>query len=187
MRAFVSVASNDVKPLLQRSILDSKHLKTIWTVSEIERYFIADEVSSEEVGCGPETCQLGDYSEVHPAFSGSLVYRTDFMHEPTSDRAILDLGVVYYSAEVFLNGQSCGRRGWGPFYFDISSQLRAGLNSLEVRVTNTLANQWAQLENRENQANFELNLYTSKTAEFVCDSLHAGLVGPVSVHTVRDA
>lgn len=52
--------------------------------------------------------------------------------------AVLDLGEVYETAEVFVNGRSAGVRLCRPYRFDLSGMLLRGKNELAIEVTNTL-------------------------------------------------
>ena len=42
--------------------------------------------------------------------------------------------------EVLVNGQSAGVRLWEPYQVEITSLLKSGENTLELRVANTLVN-----------------------------------------------
>lgn len=57
------------------------------------------------------------------------------------DGALLDLGAVYETAEVFINGASAGVRICRPYSFDLAGMLRPGKNELAIEVTNTLGTQ----------------------------------------------
>ena len=50
-------------------------------------------------------------------------------------RYFLDLGQVYYTASMNINGQEVGERLWKPYLFDVTSFLRAGENHVSVAVT----------------------------------------------------
>ena len=50
-------------------------------------------------------------------------------------RYYLDLGQVYYTASLSVNGQEVGERLWKPYLFDITSYLQAGENRISVTVT----------------------------------------------------
>lgn len=52
--------------------------------------------------------------------------------------AVLNLGEVYETAEVFVNQKSAGVRICKPYTFDITGYLREGENELAIEVTNTL-------------------------------------------------
>jgi len=51
---------------------------------------------------------------------------------------LLDLGAVYETADVWVNGQSAGVRICPPYRFEIGRLVRPGQNTLTVEVTNTL-------------------------------------------------
>ncbi len=77
-------------------------------------------------------------------FSGTAVYRMP-LEVPASTlgagrRLLLDLGRVEIAAEVFVNGTALGTLWKPPFVIDVTAQLRAGANQLEVRVTNLWTN-----------------------------------------------
>lgn len=49
-------------------------------------------------------------------------------------RYFLDLGTVYFTAEVLVNGQPAGKRVYAPYQLDVTSLLKSGPNQVEVRV-----------------------------------------------------
>ena len=51
----------------------------------------------------------------------------------------LDLGSVYETAEVFVNGSWAGIRICPPYRLDVTGLIHAGKNQLTVTVANTLA------------------------------------------------
>lgn len=57
---------------------------------------------------------------------------------PAVSRALLDLGNVYETAEVFVNGTSAGVKLCRPYVFDVTPLLMEGTNRLAIEVTNTL-------------------------------------------------
>ena len=65
---------------------------------------------------------------------GEAVYTTRFSLEKTVTKYVLDLGDVYYTAKVYINGKSVGKRIWKPFRFDITDYVQSGENVLEIRV-----------------------------------------------------
>jgi hypothetical protein len=78
-------------------------------------------------------------------FSGTAVYRTTF--DVSADLIAanrrplrLDLGRVQVIAEVKLNGRELGILWKPPFCIDVADALKAGENTLEVRVTNLWVN-----------------------------------------------
>lgn len=66
------------------------------------------------------------------AFTATL----DLEQEPAE--AMLDLGNVYETAEVFVNGASAGVRICKPYRFDLSGMLGKEGNVIRIEVTNTL-------------------------------------------------
>ena len=76
-------------------------------------------------------------------FSGTALYRTVFSlseKEIKDNRVFLDLGRVYVIASVRLNGKELGIFWKAPYEADITDAVRAGLNSLEIEVTNLWTN-----------------------------------------------
>ncbi|NLD73064.1 MAG: hypothetical protein GX649_10160 [Chloroflexi bacterium] len=74
-------------------------------------------------------------------YTGTLSFRTTFDLAAAADgEMFLDLGAVGDIAEVLVNGQPVGVRAWAPYVVKIGSTCRAGANTLEVRVTNSMAN-----------------------------------------------
>ncbi len=82
-------------------------------------------------------------SGLSPEFSGTLRYQTRFQISTIDSerRYFLDLGEVYETAEIWINGQSGGVRICPPYLFEVSGPLQAGQNELMIDVTNTLAPQ----------------------------------------------
>lgn len=70
-----------------------------------------------------------------PNFSGNIRYEWELELEETGVYR-LDLGAVGEAAEVFVNGQSAGRRLHPPYAFDISGQVKPGKNEVLVLVSN---------------------------------------------------
>lgn len=78
-------------------------------------------------------------------YSGTAKYRTEF--ELTTDwqasageRTVLDLGKVAPMARVTLNGKDLGLLWKPPYRMDVTDNLVAGKNTLEIAVTNLWAN-----------------------------------------------
>lgn len=86
-----------------------------------------------------EAPTLTPWNEDHALrhFSGEGIYNK-LIDVPARD-AILDLGEVGCTAEVFVNGKPLGVRWMRPYRFDVPRRvLRNGRNGLEIRVRNTL-------------------------------------------------
>lgn len=53
---------------------------------------------------------------------------------------LLDLGKVYHTAEVVINGKWAGKRIFAPYTLDVSQFLQKGKNNIEIRVLPTPLN-----------------------------------------------
>lgn len=87
---------------------------------------------------------LGSWVDVAPTFSGTATYTktVELAPEDLEARRIrLDLGDVDDLAEVTVNGETLPVAYWAPYVVDVTDQLHAGTNTIEVAVTNTLANE----------------------------------------------
>ncbi|HEY9077695.1 MAG TPA: glycosyl hydrolase [Anaerolineaceae bacterium] len=73
-------------------------------------------------------------------YSGSLCYSAEIPIDQPSAHAVLDLGLVEITAEVWINHHYAGRRLWSPYQFNIGEWLKPGRNLVEVKVTNLLYN-----------------------------------------------
>ncbi|MFB5268825.1 glycosylhydrolase-like jelly roll fold domain-containing protein [Paenibacillus enshidis] len=73
-----------------------------------------------------------------PRFTGTFRYETEFEWNESANQALLDLGKVYETAEVWLNGEPIGVRICPPYHLEINGLLKKGKNKLVIEVTNTL-------------------------------------------------
>jgi hypothetical protein len=94
-------------------------------------------------------------------FSGTAIYENNFKCKMQNAKCkmILDLGPVYDMAEVEINGKPAGVLWIAPFKIDITDYVKAGNNTLKIKVTNTWQNrligdeqfpadfEWITLEN----------------------------------------
>lgn len=74
------------------------------------------------------------------SFTGTIRYETEFElpELPAEKDLVLDLGRVYETAELWLNGKPVGSRIAPPYCFRVNSLLKQGINTIRVDVTNTL-------------------------------------------------
>lgn len=79
-------------------------------------------------------------------FTGTVRYETEFTlpELPAQKQIVLDLGSVYETAEVWLNGKPVGSRIAPPYCFKVDSMLKPGVNTIRVDVTNTLVRERGQ-------------------------------------------
>lgn len=95
---------------------------------------------------GAETLRrpLGSWTEIDPRFSGSATYSREVelaAADLADRRMLLDLGGVRDLAVVTVNGTRLPTALWSPYVVDVSDVLRPGTNTIQVKVTNTLANE----------------------------------------------
>ena len=109
---------------------------------------------------------LGDWSKmgILNNYSGGIRYKTliTLTAEEAKQRLVLDLGRVAGTAEIFVNGKSCGVCLCSPWKKTLRG-LRAGDNTVEVLVYSSLSNHYQTVPSRYRGA---------------CLS---GLLGPVNV------
>lgn len=73
-----------------------------------------------------------------PRFAGTFRYETEFVWNESTNGALLELGEVYETAEVWINGEQAGVRICPPYCFEVHELLEQGNNKLVIEVTNTL-------------------------------------------------
>ena len=88
-----------------------------------------------------ELSALVNIKKNHPDFSGTIRYESSFKIENLYESAMLSLGEIYETAELWINGKNAGVRICPPYKFDISEFLQIGENSLRIDVTNTLVHE----------------------------------------------
>jgi hypothetical protein len=117
----------------------------------------------ERDGAEPVVRPLGSWTDLEPRFSGSATYTTDITltREDLDGRRLhLDLGEVREVARVTVGGTALPPALWAPYTVDVTDHLRPGVNTIAVRVANTLANERGK-------------------------ALPSGLLGPVALRPLR--
>jgi len=106
-----------------------------------------------------------------------LAFKCDADWLKRADKVILDLGNVYNTADVIINGKQLAYGLWAPpFRVEVKDALHAGDNSLTVKVTNAWHNRLlaeARLKPKERR--------TWSTVYPTGEPRPAGLVGPVKL------
>ncbi len=160
-----------------------------WTVSFIE--------GGPELPDSVEIQQLGSWTEYGgeavKKFSGTATYTISFP-KPSgqSDGWILDLGRVCESAVVTLNGQELGALIGPIFQVRIPAELIRETNTLEVRVSNLMANRIADLDRQNGNwkkfynVNFPAKVGSNRGPDGYFNASNweprdSGLVGPVTM------
>ncbi|WNE94301.1 DNA-binding protein [Streptomyces luomodiensis] len=98
----------------------------------------------ERDGAEPVVRPLGSWADLAPGFSGSATYTKDITLTPADldgRRLHLDLGEVREVAGVTVGGTALEPALWAPYVVDVTDALRPGVNTVAVRVANTLANE----------------------------------------------
>ena len=112
-------------------------------------------------------------------YSGTALYKSSFTWLNTQTKALLNLGKVCNLAGVSINGIDCGTVWTTPYETEITKALKAGINTIEIKVTNT----WANAINGMDKGTppFE-GIWTDGKYRMKEDQLlEAGLLGPVTI------
>jgi hypothetical protein len=166
-----SSAPKDVQPALKETG-ESLVIEGDWTLAIAGRRLKGPLKSWSEYG--------------EPSCSGSARYSKQFtLPQSLTDRKrvlYLDLGEVRYSARVVLNGKDLGALAWRPFRYAVGDAIRPGLNTIEIEITNTAANELAgdpeRLAELERKGWLQ-NSYINRYLPFDKEMTPSGLLGPV--------
>jgi hypothetical protein len=124
-------------------------------------------------------------------FAGTARYRLRFELPATpAEEWELDLGVVFETARVRINGHDAGGAFSLPMRLRVGTWLKPGANDLEIEVTNTGANRIRDLDRRGvNWKKFhDINYVSIRYGRFNAASwplAEAGLIGPVRLLPLR--
>ena len=113
---------------------------------EQERGCYAGAVFPEPVSleCGPGKAPAGDWSQLGlETYSGAAWYRKRVVLSGVGARTVLDLGSVFATAAVWVNGKQAGVCIAPPWRVDVTPFVRSGENLIEIQVANTLANHYS--------------------------------------------
>jgi len=112
--------------------------------------------------------QTGDWAEIEGlrTYSGGARY-TKIVTIPPCESAVVDLGEVGCSAELFVNAISAGIKLAPPYVFDITPFIQEGENKLEAVIYNTLYNHYLTIPTH-------YNIRKQKS----------GLIGPVKISII---
>ena len=108
-------------------------------------------------------------------FSGTVVYRNTFSVEKKM-RAVINLGKVYGTSELRINGKSCGVKWYGRRIFAPDDCLKNGVNTIEIAVTTSMGNYMKSLTDNP-IAQYWTN---EKNKNQPLQSM--GLLGPVTIY-----
>lgn len=142
--------------------------------------------------------KLWNESEVLMDFSGTASYQITF-GKPTGNAEVyrLDLGKVYETASVFLNGEEIGVLTGPDYRITFSGAKLRETNQLEVRVSNLMANRIIAMEKKGERYQIYYNInFSSKYRENLDENgvfttrgwepVRSGLVGPVVLYPLKN-
>jgi len=118
------------------------------------------------------------------SFAGTGKYSITFnMPKAHADEWLLDLGKVYESARVILNGESVETLWSFPFNMLVGEYLKDGENILEIEVTNLSANRLRALDIKgvDWEKFFFVNIFYKKFDASTWPIMDSGLLGPVTL------
>ena len=118
-------------------------------------------------------------------FSGTATYENAFKLATVDKSAsyVLDLGDVKNVAEVLVNGKHMGIAWKKPFRVDVTSALKTGENTVQVKVTNL----WVNRLIGDQQPDVKQKIAFTTMPFYNADSplLPSGLMGPVKLISVK--
>jgi hypothetical protein len=108
-------------------------------------------------------------------FMGTIVYKTTvILNEAKNLPKYLDLGKVADICELKINGRDAGMKWFGERIYDVSPYVKAGENTIEVKVTTLMGNFIQTLKDNTVAQRFVLR----RNQPYVS----AGLIGPVKFY-----
>lgn len=89
-----------------------------------------------------EMAELKDVKDIpeYAGFMGDITYKTTFKAYGSSKPAFINLGKVAEICELTVNGEPLGVKWFGNRVYDISSLVKEGENTVEVKVTTLMIN-----------------------------------------------
>jgi hypothetical protein len=110
-------------------------------------------------------------------FSGTVIYRNRLECNDASGM-VINLGKVYGTSELRINGVSCGVKWYGRRIFSIEKYLAPGLNNIEVIVTTSMGNYMKSLTDNP------IARYWTNAGTKSQPLQSMGLTGPVSYYKI---
>jgi hypothetical protein len=119
-------------------------------------------------------------------FSGTATYVNSFEINSLNnkEKIVLDLGDVKNLAEVFVNGKNAGIVWKLPYQIDISSYLKVGKNTLEIKVINSWVN---RLVGDMQPGAKKIGFITMPLFKADSPLESAGLIGPVQLLHMQES
>ncbi len=139
-----------------------------------------------EEAAAPQTVGTDGWLEaLGDDFSGTAEYSAVFSAPSGITSAEITCGDVFFVCEAFLNGKSLGVRTAKPYVYRTDT-VREGENTLCLRVTNTLANQYIKGDWSAGLEKRDIGPYSDRTLAFEQESVKGGVYGCVEVWLSRE-
>jgi hypothetical protein len=169
--AFDSVKAEEEWRPLPVSGNEMQTLDEDWTVE----FRHCRDVSVREIGMERPT----DLNEIPEFvnFAGTVTYRNSLVCEDP-EGSVLNLGKVYGTSELRINGESCGVKWYGRRIFNVGKHMKRGTNLVEVIVTTSMGNYMKSLDDNP-VAQYWTNAGTKNQP---LQSM--GMTGPVSYYKI---
>ena len=136
-------------------------------------------------------------ADAFKTFSGTASYSIHFKKPSgVATQYLLDLGIVFESAQVFINGKKMATLIGPDYSFTIAEKDLKADNLLEIKVSNSMANRIIDLDKRKviwkkfNNTNFPARLTQNRGADGIFDASKwepktSGLKGPVTISIIN--
>ncbi|MEP7236634.1 MAG: glycosyl hydrolase [Ferruginibacter sp.] len=136
-------------------------------------------------------------ADAFKTFSGTASYSIHFKKPSgAATQYLLDLGKVYESAQVFINGKKMATLIGPDYAFTIADKDLKTDNLLEIKVSNSMANRIIDLDKRKvvwkkfNNTNFPARFPQNRGADGIFDASKwdpkvSGLKGPVTISAIN--
>ncbi|SDL27654.1 glycosyl hydrolase [Siphonobacter aquaeclarae] len=111
------------------------------------------------------------------SFAGSVLYRTEVDVTDPAKPLFLNLGKVYGVSELAVNGQPAGVQWYGRRVFPLAGKLKAGRNTLEIKVATSMGNYMKTLTDNA------VAQYWTNTGRKNQPIQSMGILGPVTLYS----
>lgn len=109
-------------------------------------------------------------------FAGNVIYRSQINVNDASKLQYLNLGTVYGTSELLINGKPAGMQWYGRRIFPVQGMLINGTNTIEVKVATSMGNYMKTLVDNPNAQKWTNSVKRPQPIQSM------GLVGPVTLY-----